>query len=58
LILKNRKQESFKVFSYINHKFDKETIDKEFKDLTEYEEKRKGRKIAVNEILQWKYISR
>jgi len=56
--LKNRKQESFEVFSKINHKFNKETMDQEFNALTEDEGKEKGIKMAVNEVLQWKYISR
>ena len=54
--MKNRNQGAFEVFSYINRNLDEETMDAEFKDLIK--EKEKGSKMAVMEILQWKYICR
>ena len=54
--MKNRNQGALEVFSYINQNLDEETMNAEFKDLMK--EKEKGSKMAVMEILQWKYICR
>ena len=56
LVLKKRNQGAFEVFSHINRNLDEETMDAEFKDLIK--EKEKGSKMALMEILQWKYIYR